>query len=102
MYVSAYIDREVNTSQKGKTNKIFEVLPWPSSPVTNEVLTSFVLLSQQCAAAPKGEETGGKKDKALEEWGVDPACPKPVHQSTASGVGSTHTLLGVVSHCNEP
>lgn len=45
---STNIDREVNVSQKGKTNKIFEVLLWPSSLITTEILTNFVLLSQKC------------------------------------------------------
>lgn len=101
MYVSTCTDSEVKPSQKGKTNNLFEVLPRPSSPITYEVLTSFVLLSQQCSAAPKGEETGGKKEKAVEQRGLDPACPKPDGQSPASGVGLTHILLGVVTHCNE-
>lgn len=45
----------------------------------------------------RAEETGRKKDKLVEEWGVDPACPKPGHQSTASGVCLTHMLPGVVT-----
>lgn len=99
IYISTYTDREVNVSQNSKATKISEVLPCLSSPITTEILTKFVLLPQQCFCDKRRGNRQRKKDKWVEERGPDPAFLKTIHQSTASSVGLTHKLPGVVIEC---
>lgn len=108
LYISTCIDREVNVSQKGKSNKILEVLPLPFSPITTEVLTNFVL-SQQCfrdkSRGNRQEERQigggmGSRSSLSKAWSpehckwcvLDPHAPRCCNRGSNNNKKNSHTF----------